>query len=109
MLDKGNTISSIIKTSPDSGNKKKSVQSVETMTERKLSLLGIVGLAQKFLSVDFVLDIKRELYGSKRKLNDLESWELTRLINELRRHHVRREKLHKRNNTKGKDQADLSS
>jgi hypothetical protein len=103
MSDKENTISSTIKTFHDVENKKKNAQSAERMTERKLSLLGTVGLAQKFLSVDFVLDIKRKMYGTKRKLNDLEAWELTRLINELRRHHVRREKLHKRNNTKRKD------
>ena len=55
-----------------------------------------------YLSVDLVLDIKRELFGTKRKLNDLENWELGKLINVLRNEYARRKKLHKRNNNKRK-------
>jgi hypothetical protein len=49
------------------------------------------------------LDIKRELFGTKKKLNDLESWELGKLINVLRSEYARRKKLHKRNDHKRKD------
>ena len=82
--------------------KKKNVQNAGEWTERKYSLLGIVGAAQAYLSVDFVLDIKREMFGTKRKLNDLGVWELNQLISELRRHYARRKKLHKRNGNKRK-------
>ena len=70
--------------------KKKNVQSAENWTERKYSLLGIVGVAQAYLSVDFVLDIKKEMFGTKRKLNDLEVWELNQLIGELRRAYAKK-------------------
>jgi hypothetical protein len=82
---------------------KKNVQCVGEPTERKLSLLGIVGVAQAYLSVDLVLDTKRELFGTRRKLNDLESWELGKLINVLRSKYARRKKLHKRNDNKRKE------
>ena len=102
MSDKENISNLIIKTFQDSEKKKKNVQSAGDLTERKLSLLGIVGIAQSYLSVNLVLDIKRELYGTKRKLNDLENWELNQLINILRSEYVRRKKLHKRNDNKRK-------
>ena len=82
--------------------KKKNVQSAESWTERKYSLLGIVGVAQASLSVDLVLDIKKKMFGSERSLNDLEAWELNQLISELRREYARRKKVHKRNNNKRK-------
>ena len=82
--------------------KKKNVQFAENWTERKYFLLGIVGAAQAYLSVDFVLDIKREMFGTKRKLNDLDVWELNQLITELRREYPRRKKVRKRNNNKRK-------
>ena len=82
--------------------KKKNVQSAESWTERKYSLLGIVGVAQDSLSVDSVLDIKKKMFGSERSLNDLEAWELNQLISELRREYARRKKVHKRNNNKRK-------
>ena len=78
-------------------------KSAEGAMERKLSLLGIVGVAQAYLSVDSVLDIKRGLFGTKRKLNDLENWELGKLINVLRSEYARRKKLHKRNDHKRKN------
>ena len=49
------------------------------------------------MGVDEVLDIKRELYGSKRRLNDLDPWELNQLLVKLRREHAtrsKRKKLH---------------
>ena len=82
--------------------KKKNVQFAENWTERKYFLLGIVGAAHAYLSVDFVLDIKREMFGTKRKLNDLDVWELNQLITELRREYARRKKVRKRNNNKRK-------
>ena len=102
MSDKENITNLIIKTFQDSEKEKKNVQSAGDLTERKLSLLGIVGIAQSYLSVNLVLDIKRELYGTKRKLNDLENWELNQLINILRSEYARRKKLHKRNDNKRK-------
>ena len=102
MSVKKNMSNSTIKIFQESEKKKKNVQSVEGLTERKLSLLGIVGVAQAYLSVDLVLDIKRELFGTKKKLNDLESWELGKLINVLRSEYARRKKLHKRNDHKRK-------
>ena len=95
-------INIIIKISQNMEKKKKNAQNAGGWTERKYSLLGIVGLAQASLSVDFVLDIKRKMYGTKRKLNDLDVWELNQLISELRRLYARRKKLHKRNNNKRK-------
>jgi hypothetical protein len=59
------------------------VQNVDLREERKLSLLGSVGVAQTFLGVDFVLMIKRELYGDQ-KLNDLEVHQLNNLLSKLR-------------------------
>jgi hypothetical protein len=53
-----------------------------------------VGAAQEFLSVDFVLDTKREMFGTKRKMNDLEVWELGQLITKLRSEYARRKKVH---------------
>ena len=103
MSDKKNTFNSTTKISQESEKEKKNVQCAEEKTERQLSLLGIVGVAQAYLSVDSVLDIKRKLFGTKRKLNDLENWELGKLINTLRSEHVRRKKLHKRNDNKRKD------
>ena len=88
MSDKKNTFNSTTKISQESEKEKKNAQSVEGQTERKLSLLGIVGVAQAYLSVDLVLDTKRELFGTRRKLNDLESWELGKLINVLRKKYV---------------------
>ena len=102
MSDKENTSNLIIKTSQDSEKEKRNVQSAGNLTERKLSLLGIVGIAQSYLSVNLVLDIKRELFGTRRKLNDLENWELGKLINVLRSEYARRKKLHKRNDHKRK-------
>ena len=103
MSVKKNTFNSTIKTSQESEKGKKNVQSAGGVTERKYSLLGIVGVAQAYLSVDSVLDIKRKLFGTKRKLNDLENWELGKLINVLRNEYARRKKLHKRNNNKRKN------
>ena len=103
MSVKKNMSNSTIKTSQESEKTKKNVQSAEEMTERKLSLLGIVGVAQAYLSVDLVLDLKRKLFGTKRKLNDLANWELGKLINVLRSEYARRKKLHKRNDHKRKE------
>ena len=86
-----------MKTSQDMEKEKKNVQVVESSTERKLLLLGTVGAAQGFLSVDFVLDTKREMFGTKRKMNDLEVRELGQLITKLRSEYARRKKVHKRN------------
>ena len=82
-------------------NKKKNVQNAGSWTEKKYSLLGTVGIAQHYLSVDFVLDIKSKIFGSK-KLNDLEENELEILIFELRSEYVNRKKLHQRNSNKRK-------
>jgi hypothetical protein len=103
MSDKKNTFNSTTKISQELEKEKKNAPCAGDQTERKLSLLGIVGVAQAYLSVDLVLDIKRELFGTKKKLNDLESWELGKLINVLRSEYARRKKLHKRNDHKRKD------
>ena len=65
------------------GKENVSVHNADLMTERKLMLLGIVGKAQSFLCPDSTLELKRDMFGRK-KMNDLETWELTRLINRLR-------------------------
>ena len=91
-----------MKISTDMEKEKKNVQFADSMMERKYSLLGIVGVAQIYLSIDFVLDTKREMFGTKRSLNDLEVWELNQLITELRREYARRKKVHKWNNNKRK-------
>jgi hypothetical protein len=63
---------------------------------RKFSLLGMVGEAQFYLGVDFVLDVKREMFGTTRKLNDLENYELNQLIGELREIYVKYKKTGKK-------------
>lgn len=73
------------------GKENVSVQNVESMTERKLTLLGVVGRAQSFLSPTLTLEVKRDMFGNK-KLNDLETWELTRLISKLRDLYNKRKK-----------------
>ena len=77
------------------GKENVSVQSAESMTERKLTLLGIVGKAQCILSPVLTLEVKRDMFGS-RKLNDLETWELTRLITRLRKVYLDTKKHKKR-------------
>ena len=51
MSDKKNTFNSTTKISQESEKEKKNVQCVEEPTERQLSLLGIVGVAQAYLLI----------------------------------------------------------
>ena len=44
------------------GKENVSVQSAESMTERKLTLLGIVGKAQCILSPVLTLEVKRDIF-----------------------------------------------
>ena len=60
-------------------------------------------IAKKIVFNHKFVDIKRELFGTKRKLNDLENWELGKLINVLRIEYAKRKKLHKRNDHKRKN------
>ena len=87
----GDTDNFLIHIYRELGKENVSVQNVESMTERKLTLLGIVGKAQLFLSPTLTLEIKKDMFGN-RKLNDLESWELTRLIGKLRDVYNKRKK-----------------
>lgn len=61
-----------------------SAQNAENPKERKLFLLGQIGVAQSFLGVDTVLSIKRKMFGSTKKLNDLENYEITHLLSKCR-------------------------